>query len=155
MSDRARMALFNILGDLSEVETVLDAYAGSGALAFEALSRGAKQAVIIEIDRRVYPQLVENIKKLGLEERVKAYRANNLTCLNNLGRRFDLIFLDPPYEEAKAEKLLRLGDYLAAGGRLVLSHPPALVPPFGRPDWLCLHQKRYAQLCLSIYARRR
>ena len=155
MSDRGRMALFNILGDLSEVETVLDAYGGSGALAFEALSRGAKRAVIIEINRRIYPQLLENVAHLGLESRAKTYRANNLTCLNNLGQRFDIIFLDPPYEEAKAENLLRLGQYLAAGGRLVLSHPPALESPFGRPDWLCLHQKGYAQLCLSIYVRRR
>ena len=65
MSDRARMALFNILGDLTEVGSVLDAYGGSGALALEAISRGASSAVIIEINRRAYPQLVEKCQVVG------------------------------------------------------------------------------------------
>ncbi len=155
MSDRARMALFNILGDLRDVEAVLDAYGGSGALAFEALSRGVEQAVIIEINRRVYSQLLENVARLGLKSRVKTYRANNTTCLNNLDQSFDLIFLDPPYEEIKADKLLQLGKYLRSDGRLVLSCPPAFKAPFGKPDWQCLHQKSYAQLNLSIYGRLR
>ena len=155
MSDRARMALFNILGDLRDVETVLDAYGGSGSLAFEALSRGAGRAVIIEINRRVYPQLLENVLRLGLKNRVETYRANNATCLNNLNQRFDLILLDPPYEEIRADKLLRLGGYLAPGGHLVLSYPPAFKSPFNKPDWQCLHQKSYAQLNLSIYGRLR
>ena len=153
MSDRARMALFNILGDLSGSGTVLDAYGGSGALAFEALSRGVQEAVIIEMNRRVYAQLVENVKKLGLEDRVKTYRANNLTCLNNLGQKFDLILLDPPYDDVREENILRLGEYLAPAGCLVLSYPPHFKPPFGKPDWECLHQKAYAHLRLAIYER--
>ena len=154
MSDRARMALFNILGDLSSVELVLDAYGGSGALAFEALSRGARKAVIIEINRRAYPQLVENVELLNLKSRVTTYRANNLTCLNNLGLEFDLIFLDPPYDTVKAENLLKLARFLSQDGELVLSYPPHFKPPFEAPAWQCLHQKSYAQLGLAIYGRR-
>ena len=153
MSDRGRMALFNILGDLSEVGTVLDAFGGSGALAFEALSRGVERAAIIEMNRRVYAQLVENVKKLGLEKRVNTYRANNLTCLNNLGQKFDLILLDPPYDNLKEDNILRLGEYLATDGQLVLSYPPHFKPPFSKPVWECLHQKNYAQLRLAIYER--
>lgn len=155
MSDRARMALFNILGDLSWADTVLDAYGGSGALAFEALSRGVKEGIIIEINRRAYPQLVENVKLLGLQSRIKTYRANNLTCLRNLDLRFDLIFLDPPYDDIKADNLLKIADFLKADGRLVLSYPPHFVPPFEKPDWQLLHDKAYAQLHLAIYARLR
>ena len=152
MSDRGRMALFNILGDLTDTELVLDAYAGSGSLAFEALSRGAQRAVIIEINRRIYPQLVENVRLLGLKERVQVYRANNTTCLANLNLEFDLIFLDPPYPEIKAENLLKISRFLKKDGRLVLSYPPHFAPPFEPPAWQCLHSKTYAHLNLAVYA---
>lgn len=154
MSDRGRMALFNMLGDLSEVESVLDAFGGSGALAFEALSRGAKSAVIIEMNGKVYQQLRKNIEVLGLQDRVDAYRANNVTCLNNLGRQFELVFLDPPFEAFKADQLLKLADYLVPGGHLILSHPPAHQSPFKKPLYECLSDKRYARLCLKIYLKR-
>ena len=155
MSDRARMALFNILGDLSGVESVLDAYGGSGALALEAVSRGAKAAVITEISNRAYPDLVANVELLKLKGRVKTYRANNLTCLNNLGLSFDLIFLDPPYDDIRADNLLKLADYLTPTGRLVLSYPPHFEPPFEPPQWELEHYKAYAQLRLAVYVRGR
>ena len=153
MSDRGRGALFNILGDLSETELVLDAYGGSGALAFEALSRGAQRAVIIEIDRRVYKQLSLNVESLGLSGRVKTYRANNLTCLPGLDLRYDLIFLDPPFDKIKEENLLAIGRFLKPGGYLVLGHPPYFQSPFAEPQWQCWHSKKYAQLHLKFYTR--
>ena len=151
MSDRGRMALFNILGDLSQTDLVLDAYGGSGALAFEALSRGAERAVIVEIDRRVYQQLSQNIQALGLKQRIDAYRANNLTCLPNLGLKYDLIFLDPPFDKLKQQSLLSLGQFLKDDGCLVLSHPPHFQSPFQAPQWHCWHSKNYAQLHLKFY----
>ena len=151
MSDRGRMALFNILGDLSQVELVLDAYAGSGALAFEALSRGASKAVAIEIDGRVYRQLLSNARQLGLQEQVKCYRANNVTLLTNLNRQFDLIFLDPPFANMRSDQLLKIAQCLSPQGRLVLSFPPDFKPPFKSSVWRSLHQKRYSNLCLGIY----
>ena len=155
MSDRAKMALFNILGDLSDVEAILDAYAGSGALAFEALSRAPNSsAVVIEVNQRVYTQLSQNVGKLRLGSRVQIFRANNLTCLNNLQQQFDLILLDPPYDDLKEDNLLQIGNYLTTNGRLVLSHPPHFVSPFQLPAWRCLHAKAYAQLHLKIYAKK-
>ena len=153
MGDRARMALFNILGDLGGVESVLDAYGGSGVLALEAVSRGAKAAVVIEINRRAYPDLVANVELLGLKGRVKTYRANNLTCLNNLGLSFDLIFLDPPYDDIRPGNLLKLADYLTPAGRLVLSYPPHFAPPFKPPAWETESSKAYAGLRLAVYGR--
>ena len=97
--------------------------------------------------------MVENVKKLGLGERVKTYRANNLTLLNNLGLEFDLILLDPPYDDVREDNILRFGEYLSPGGILVLSYPPHFKPPFKKPVWECLHQKAYAQLRLATYER--
>src|SRR5580704_8750565 len=74
MSDKVRGAIFGVLGDIKGL-TVLDAFAGSGALAIEAISRGAKSAVAIEVDKRAHAIIVENIQALGLEARVKAIRA--------------------------------------------------------------------------------
>ena len=114
MSDRGKMALFNMLGHLDDVELVLDAYGGSGALAFEALSRGAQRAIIIEINARVYKQLTANVKQLGLQNRVTTYRANNVTCLNNLQRQFDLMFLDPPFDNFREGQSTKTGHLCAS-----------------------------------------
>ena len=154
MSDRGRMALFNMLGDLSECQLVLDAYAGSGALGFEALSRGAQQVIAIEINNKIYTQLMDNIKSLKLADQIKAYRANNLTLLANLELEYDLIFLDPPYDLIKEESLLKFGQYLKKDGTLVLSCPPHFESPFKAKKWVCLNYKRYANLNLFIYMKK-
>src|ERR1039458_7477259 len=74
MSDKVRGAIFGVLGDIKGL-TVLDAFAGSGALAIEAISRGAKRAVAIEVDKGAHTVITENIKALGIEDRIKAVRA--------------------------------------------------------------------------------
>ncbi|MCY3804454.1 MAG: 23S rRNA (adenine(2030)-N(6))-methyltransferase RlmJ [Candidatus Saccharibacteria bacterium] len=151
MSDRARLALFNMLGDLADCQLVLDAYGGSGALAFEALSRGAQRAVIMESQPKVYAQLIKNIAKLKLNDKVEVYKANNVTCATNLEYKYDLIFLDPPYNNIREANLLKLASFLKTDGRLVLSHPPYLQSPFLAPDWLLLQARQYAQACITIY----
>ncbi|MFO0882462.1 MAG: RsmD family RNA methyltransferase [Candidatus Saccharimonadales bacterium] len=69
MSEKMRGALFNVLGDITDL-TIFDAYGGSGAVAFEAVSRGAKKALITEVDVTVAKVITGNIKKLGLDEKV-------------------------------------------------------------------------------------
>src|ERR1700756_1715958 len=75
MSDKMRGALFNSLGELAGL-SVLDAFAGSGALAFEAVSRGAKGAVAIDLDRSAQQAIAANITALGLQDQVKLVRAS-------------------------------------------------------------------------------
>src|SRR5665213_172068 len=75
MSDKARGGLFNALGDIDDL-TILDAFAGSGALSFEAISRGAASAVAVDIDKNAYQSIQENIVSLNLKDKVKAIRAN-------------------------------------------------------------------------------
>lgn len=75
MSDKMRGALFNILGDISGLR-VLDAFAGSGALSFEAISRGAAVVVAIERDRRAQQTIVENVDSLGIADEIQVVRAN-------------------------------------------------------------------------------
>ncbi len=111
-SDRVRESLFNMLahsfaGFELEGVRVLDLFAGSGALAFEALSRGAASALLVDHDAEARGAQRENIEALGLEGRARLFRrdATKLGPAKNLGT-FGLLFLDPPYGKGLAEKAL-------------------------------------------------
>ncbi|MET0729726.1 MAG: RsmD family RNA methyltransferase [Solirubrobacterales bacterium] len=112
-SDRARETLFALLGDVSGAR-VLDLYAGTGALAIEALSRGADGAVLVDSDPRLAHR---NISELGLEDRCEVVRSDALRYLAGADETFDLALCDPPYALG-----VKLGPEL---GRLV---PPRLEP---------------------------
>lgn len=123
MSEKARGALFNTLGDIEGL-SVLDAFAGSGALAIEAISRGAASAVTLELDKEAYKNICENVSQLGLGEQVTALRANNKSwSKNNRDLAFDIILLDPPYNELYRNVLLQLSTHVKIGGTVVLSWP--------------------------------
>lgn len=129
MSDKMRGALFNILGDTQGL-TVLDAFAGSGALSFEAISRGAAKATAIDIDKSAYTQIQKNIKDLRLEEEIKAIRANvGSWSDNNPDAQFDLVLLDPPYDDVSHELLAKLVKHTKPDGLVALSYPGNMQPP--------------------------
>jgi 16S rRNA (guanine966-N2)-methyltransferase len=123
MSEKMRGAIFGTLGDIKGL-TVLDAFAGSGALAIEALSRGAASAVAIEVDKRAHTVLGENIKSLNLKDRIKAIRAfAGAWSTRHQAQFFDLIFVDPPYDNLPYRDLKSLPRHLTDKGTLVLSWP--------------------------------
>jgi 16S rRNA (guanine966-N2)-methyltransferase len=103
-SDRVREALFAMLGEL-EGATVLDVFAGAGALGIEALSRGAAEAVFIERDPGAVRILKDNLAALGIEPaRAQVRRADALRALRSARAReetYDLVFIDPPYGQAR------------------------------------------------------
>ena len=120
-SDRAREALFSVLGDLTDL-VVVDLCAGSGALSFEVLSRGAARALAVERNKRTAQLVRDNAKALGLASEVDV-RADD--CARVVAKAaagsWDLVFLDPPYDDAIAPALLAdLRPALAPEGRLVL-----------------------------------
>ncbi|MGH2831798.1 MAG: 16S rRNA (guanine(966)-N(2))-methyltransferase RsmD, partial [Solirubrobacteraceae bacterium] len=102
-SDRVREALFSMLGDVHQMR-VLDLFAGTGALAIEALSRGAQSAVLVERDERALAALHANLEALGLGgEQVRVLAMDAATALQTARARretYDLIFIDPPYQQA-------------------------------------------------------
>jgi 16S rRNA (guanine966-N2)-methyltransferase len=103
-SDRVREALFAMLGELHGA-SVLDLFAGSGALGIEALSRGAQRAVFVERDARAVKVLRANLEALGIEpDSAEVHRADALVALQSARTRketYDLIFIDPPYSHAR------------------------------------------------------
>ena len=109
-SERVREALFSILGDIEGL-VVLDAFAGSGALGLEALSRGAARAVFVEEARAALGALRKNVETLGMSERARVVAAPAERAIARLaaeGERFGLAFLDPPYASASATRSLAL-----------------------------------------------
>ncbi len=144
-SDRVRESLFNMLahsfeGFTLEEVRVLDLFAGSGALAFEALSRGAASALLVDNDAVARGAQRENIEALGLEGRARLFRrdATKLGPAKNMGP-FGLLFLDPPYGKELAEKALSevlAGGWLQQGAICVIEEeakaelvlPEALAP---------------------------
>ena len=124
MSEKFRGALFNVLGDIEGLE-ILDAFAGSGALSFEAASRGARHIVAVDKDRAAHSSLDRNLAELGLSAQVDAVRANTGGwSIHNMERRFDIVFLDPPYDELQTDLLQTLiKRHVKSGGLAVLSWP--------------------------------
>ena len=129
MSDKVRGALFGMLGDIEGL-TLLDAFAGSGALSIEAISRGAKHAIAVEIDKNAYTTIVENSKKLDIESQLSAVKKNVAVWSGqNLATKFDLIACDPPYDDLNRNILRKLPRHLRADGVFVLSWPGRERPP--------------------------
>jgi 16S rRNA (guanine966-N2)-methyltransferase len=154
-SDRVREAIFSALGERVLRASVLDLYSGTGALAIEALSRGAERAVLIDRDTRA---ALGNVERLGLGQRAELVRADVGRWLAALPQgpnapRFDLVFVDAPYRLADrvAQDLdIHLPRLLAAGGRAVVESGagrPLRIPSLER-----LRQRRYGAADVSIYA---
>ena len=98
--DKVREAVFSSLGGFFDGGAVLDLYAGSGAVGFEALSRGMEQAVFVDSSRKASLVIRQNTELLGFEarSRILAMRADKAVCLlSEEGAAFDLVYLDPPY----------------------------------------------------------
>lgn len=96
--DRVRESLFSILGGRCDQLEVLDLFAGSGALGLEALSRGAKRVMFVEHNTEAFHVLQTNIKKMAMLEAVESVKQDAQTFLKREERKYDLIFLDPPYQ---------------------------------------------------------
>ena len=108
-ADRIREAIFNILAFQIQGATVLDLYAGTGAFGIEALSRGAKSVVFVDVEKDSISVLRENIKIISLENKTKVFHwdiTRNLNCLDSMRAAFNLVFMDPPYNKNMVETTL-------------------------------------------------
>ena len=133
--DRVRETLFNWLGQTLDGKVCLDLFAGSGALGFEAHSRGAKRVVMVEQNPHVLRVLRENARKLGAD-RLDLVEADALKFLQREGRVFDVIFLDPPFHRGILSLLLPLlPDRLASDGFVYAETETMLEPGEGWAVW--------------------
>jgi 16S rRNA (guanine(966)-N(2))-methyltransferase RsmD len=157
-SDRVREALFSSIGERVRDASVLDLFAGSGALGLEALSRGARRATFVERSRRTMAVVRRNARDLGFVDRARFIEGSALYSLKQLekeGARFHIVFLDPPYKGTLlGDALLALGKsgILVEGGLVVAEHP-AEVPVLVGEEFHILSKKRYGGTVLSFVQR--
>jgi 16S rRNA (guanine966-N2)-methyltransferase len=151
-SDRVREALFSILGDIDGL-SVLDLFAGSGALAIEALSRGAQRATLVDSAHPAVAAIKRNLESLDLRaEVVRQPAARFLQAASRDARQYDLVFLDPPYRHASTlgrELSSALMPILAADARVVAESDRR--SPLGL-ELPLLHERRYGDTLIQIHA---
>ena len=151
-TERAREALFSILGESVRGARVLDAAAGSGALGFEALSRGAREIVFVEADRRTAAVLEANAVAVRLSERVRVFVRTVASYLRiDRPAGFDVVFFDPPWADPVAGELDGLWKALSPGGTFVVERGSVENPWPGSPVEPVV--RRYGTTALHIFRR--
>jgi 16S rRNA (guanine966-N2)-methyltransferase len=155
-TDRVREALFSALGDAVVDAAVLDLFAGSGALAIEALSRGAARAVLVDRDAAALSACEQNLETTGLADQARVHRvavAAFLRAAPPAEAPFDLVLADPPYELADGEVTEMLAAllqprWIATDGRVVLERrAPASVVAVG---WTTSWERKYGDTLVTI-----
>lgn len=152
MGERERIAIFNMIGDEVEGAYVLDAYAGSGALGIEALSRGADCVLFIEKGHVASNTIDENLRDLYPDDEDREY--GGVLCMDVMDAamiatdRFDIIFADPPYDKYRPEMVECLVPLVTYGGLLVVSQPN--IPPV-LPGMELVTARKYAAARIAIY----
>jgi 16S rRNA (guanine966-N2)-methyltransferase len=156
-SDTLRETLFNVLGARVANARVLDGYAGTGAIGLEALSRGAARVTFVERDRRAAAVIAANVARCGVESGCVIIRAGFAQSAGAAlaGATFELVLLDPPYEERDlAAVVTAAAPLVAAGGWLVLEHARRRTPPERVAGLEPIRHVRSGDSALAIYERR-
>ncbi|MDD4013705.1 MAG: 16S rRNA (guanine(966)-N(2))-methyltransferase RsmD, partial [Candidatus Omnitrophica bacterium] len=155
--DRIREAVFNVIAAEVPDAKILDLFAGSGAYGLEAISRGAVEAVFVELDRKCVSVIKDNIKALGAGERtrISVGDAGSLISSGALaGEKFDIVFADPPYSRGLAKNLLITVshyDILSNSGLLVIEHHRQESLPDEEGVFILLKRKSYSDISVSFY----
>jgi 16S rRNA (guanine966-N2)-methyltransferase len=151
-SDKLRETLFNIVAPRIRGARVLDGYAGTGALGIEAISRGAAHVTFVESDPRAQALIADNLSRCGIVEGCVIIRTSLIRALASLdGVLFDLVLLDPPYEEPADEPIAAAGRHLAVRGLLVLEHARRRSPPPAAGELVRTRQVISGDSALSLY----
>jgi 16S rRNA (guanine966-N2)-methyltransferase len=152
---KVREAIFNILGPPPD-GSVLDLYAGTGALGIEALSRGARAAVFVEREHAALVALRRNIREMGLEDKSTVMAADVRTALRRLsgqGGRFSWVFLDPPYAKETEGVLAELcgSELLTACAVVIVEHDRRNSPPVSAGGLFLTDRRQYGDTEISFY----
>lgn len=156
-SDKLRETLFNILAPRIGGARVVDGYAGTGAIGIEALSRGASRVVFIEEDRRAQKLIAENLAHCGVSDGYAIIRGSVARALETFREgEFDLVLLDPPYDEAVdrvTAVLARAARTILDAGQVVLEHAKRFAPPDRAGRLARLRTVTSGDSAITIYAK--
>lgn len=151
-SDRAKEALFNVFSSFIPGCTFLDLFAGSGAVGIEAISRGAKEVVFTDIRRESVDLINKNLAMI--KESATVILKNGLDYLKSCNKKFDFIFIDPPYKSdlgISALEIISRIDVLNEGGYVVFESDLEVDTEF--QSLTKVSSRRYGKNCFNIYKR--
>jgi 16S rRNA (guanine966-N2)-methyltransferase len=151
---RVKESLFSILGERLDGLRVLDLFAGTGAIGFEAASRGAQRVVAVEAHRETAIAIGEAAKELGVNDTVEVVAAPAERALYRLSGPFDLVYLDPPYADdvpLNVFRLLRERELLAPEARVIYEHAAKRILP-DIPGFRFVRQEVYGDVALVFLA---
>ncbi|MDD2482349.1 MAG: 16S rRNA (guanine(966)-N(2))-methyltransferase RsmD [Lutispora sp.] len=156
-SDRVREALFSILGDMVIDSRFLDLFAGSGSVGIEAFSRGAKEVVFVDAGNDSIKVLNSNLQKTNLIEETEIIQADYAATVEKLayqGRKFDIIFIDPPYKfgiALDAVRKIQEKNLLSKNGVIIVEHGSKDLIPEKIGIFEIFKEKKYGNIRLSLY----
>lgn len=151
-TDRVKEAIFSIIQFEIEGREVLDLFAGSGQLGVEALSRGAAYATFTDLSKDAVSVIKSNLLTTGLHKNSAVLQSDALTFLRNSKKKFDIIFMDPPYSKGLLQKALPLAaEVVNDGGVIVCEHPYGEEMPETAGKFSLYRSYKYSKLALSVY----
>ena len=153
-ADRVKEALFSVINFDIPGADVLDLFGGTGQLGIEALSRGAKTATFVDEGEKPYALMKENLRRTKLEQQGSVVRSDYLAFLHNCKKRFDIIFLDPPYAEVFLENALKCIteiDILRSGGIIICERPLDKELPWQYPGYSRSKDYKYGKTLITLY----
>lgn len=160
LADRVKQTLFAMLEPMLPDAVVVDLYAGSGAGAIEALSRGAARAVLVEKDAGACRVIAENLRRTRLDEVASVVRRDVIAWLTEAGGAavdapFDLVLLDPPYADTTglARALELVGPFVRPGGLVLAKHFWRDAPPARVGMLATERERRFGETTLTFYRR--
>ena len=152
-SEKVKEAIFSAIHFDIEGRCVLDLFAGSGQLGIEALSRGAARAVFTDFSAAAVEVVKRNVKKTGFDKQSVVFRSDYASFLKGTKERFDIAFVDPPYNSGEYENALKLtAGVMSDFGIIICEHPSEIDLPEELLGFKVYRQYKYGKLvCVTIF----
>jgi len=152
-TDRVKESLFNIIQPYIPAKSVLDLFGGSGALGIEALSRGSDSCVFVDVDKKAIDIIKQNVEKARLKERANIIKSDVFSYLSCCNEKFDIIFLDPPYNKGFLDKVFEKifeKNLLKKDGVIVVEGEAGGETP-KNSNFICVKYAKYGKTTVSLF----
>ena len=150
--EKAKEGIFSSIQFDIEGRKILDLFAGSGQLGIEALSRGSKSAVFVDISDVSLKAVRENLTKTGLNAFAEVIKADYSSYLLTSSKKFDIAFLDPPYNSGVlSDALIKTANVMSDFGIIICEHPSETVLPDMALDFKAVKKYKYGKIHVTIY----